>query len=319
MSISHLFVIDPIESLNLQLDSSLRIMLELAKLGHQVFCCTPIQLSWSSTQASADAHCAQIKFKNGPSNFSLQHQVVRPLKAFSAIHMRKDPPYDMDYIATTWLLDSVGATVKVYNAPQALRQYNEKLAILKFPRDCHQALVSSDPESLLRFVHDQANGDAIVKPLTLFGGRGVDRIQLKNGEDIARAQLVETTSNGHSLRLVQPFDQAVFIGEVRAFSAFGEPIAWCLKRPAAGNYLANTRAGATLEHYTPNHTEVERVTRIARTLLKDGVAFIGFDLIGGYVSEINLTSPRLLQGPDDHHNYYEQIAALVAADLSRRS
>ncbi len=318
MSVSHLFVIDPLESLNVALDSSLRIMHELAKLGHQVFCCTINQLSWSSTQASADAHCAQIKFKSGATNFSLQHHVNRSLKSFSAIHMRKDPPFDMDYVTATWLLDSAIGATRIYNSPQALRQYNEKLTILKFPRDCHQSLVSSDPDALFRFAHDQGGGDAVLKPLTLFGGRGVERIQLSDGEALIRKKLEEATANRTSPRLIQPFDPAVFIGEVRAFSAFGEPIAWCLKRPAHGNFLANTRAGATLEHYTPNHVEVERVTRIARALLKDGVAFIGFDLIGGHVSEINLTSPRLLQAPDDHGNHYEQIAALVSADISKR-
>ncbi|MBM4250956.1 MAG: hypothetical protein FJ146_03220 [Deltaproteobacteria bacterium] len=318
MSISHLFIIDPLESLNVALDSSLRMMHELAKLGHQVFCCTVNQLSWSSTQASGDAHCGQIKFKNGPTNYSLQHQVLRSLKSFSGIHMRKDPPFDMDYVTATWLLDSATGTARIYNAPHALRQFNEKLTILKFPRDCHQSLVSSDPEALYRFAHDQASGDAVLKPLTLFGGRGVERIQFNDGDEPVRRLLKEATADGTTPRLIQPFDPAVFIGEVRAFSAFGEPIAWCLKRPAPGNFLANTRAGATLEHYKPSHVEVERVTRIARTLLKDGVAFIGFDLIGGHVSEINLTSPRLLQSPDDHANHYEQIAALISTDLSRR-
>ena len=317
MSMSHLFVIDPLESLNLPLDSSIRMMFEVSKLGHQIFYCTPTQLYWSNTQASAEAHCTQLKFKDQATDFVVQqHRVVRALKTFSAIHMRKDPPYDMDYIATTWLLDTALPTTRVYNSPHALRQYNEKLSILKFPRDCHQALVTSDPDALFQFAHDQAGGDAIVKPLTLFGGRGVERIQLSSGEEQVRKKLVKLTSQGTSMRLIQPFDPAIFVGEVRAFTAFGEPVAWCLKRPAAGNFLANTRAGATLEHYKPSHTEIERVSRVAKTLIKDGVFFIGFDLIGGYVSEINITSPRLLRSPDDSGNPYGQIAAMIAADLS---
>ena len=318
MSSTHLFVMDPLASLNRPLDSSLRMMYELSRRGHTVYSCTPTQLSWSNTRDSADANCAVLRFSGSPMDFTEDARTVRSLRSFDALHMRKDPPYDLDYVATTWLLDTALPSARVYNAPQALRRFNEKLAIFLFPQDCHQALVSCDPAALLGFVRHEAAGDAILKPLTLFGGRGVERLQLAlHGEDQIRAKLEEATQRGQSMRLIQPFDKAVFAGEVRAFTAFGKPIAWCLKRPLTGNFLANTSAGAKLEIYEPSAIEMERVTRIATTLFAEGVAFIGFDIIGGFISEVNLTSPRLLKAPHDKNDYYDQLVSLIEADLGQ--
>jgi len=116
--------------------------------------------------------------------------------------------------------------------------------------------------------------------------------------------------------LIQPFNPAIYAGEVRVFTGFGQPLAWCLKRPAAGEFLANTRAGATLEAYQPTATEVARVSQVAAALHQHGVFLAGFDLIGGYVSEINLTSPRLLQAADDKVDYYAILAAQMESDIS---
>ncbi len=315
MAPSHLFLIDPLESLNRDLDSSLRLMFELKASGHEVLVAEPRQLAWHSGTTGAMARCRPLTFKGDAKTFAPGEPENRHLPSFSAIHMRKDPPYDMEYIATTWLLDTATRTTRVYNAPSALRTYNEKLAILRFPAETKPALVSSNAGELMRFVEKEAKGDAILKPLTLFGGRGVERLELAKGKELVEAKLQEETAKGTQLRLIQGFDKAIYEGEVRVFTAFGEPIAWCLKKPASGNYLANTRAGAVLSSYEPTKAEVDRVTRVARTLLAAGVVFIGFDMIGGYLSEINITSPRLLTPPGDKKPYYRQLAKAVTADL----
>lgn len=313
MARSHLFLVDPLESLNKELDSSLRLMRELVALGHGVWTAEPRQLAWAT--GGATARCRAMTFGKDAKDFHAGAMETKNLGAFQAIHMRKDPPYDLDYIATTWLLDAAPATTKVYNSPAALRTLNEKLAILRFPAETRPALVSADVDELLRFAENEANGDAILKPLTLFGGRGVERLEVKKDRAKARAKLVEETGDGAHIRLMQPFDHAIFQGEVRAFTAFGEAVSWCLKKPASGEYLANTRMGATLHRYEPQADELARVQKIARALWKEGVAFIGFDVIGGYVSEINITSPRLLAAPGDPTPYYQQLAKLVAKDV----
>ncbi len=315
----HLFVIDPLPSLNLKLDSSLRMMAALAQRGHEIAVCEPRQLGWLKSEGAAHAFAQKLSFPGDAMQFRAAAPKRTSLQDFTAIHMRKDPPYDMEYIATTWLLESAAPRTKVYNAPAALRGFNEKLAIFLFEDETKDGLVSANPDELLGFAEKHAGGDAIVKPLTLFGGRGVVRLQVKKGDAASRAAarqwLEGETAQGTQTRLVQAFDPGIFAGEVRVFTAFGEPIAWCLKTPEPGNFLANTRAGATLAPYVPKPAEAARVTAIARNLLAKGVVFIGFDVIGGFVSEINLTSPRMLVGPGAEADQYERIAALVEKDL----
>src|SRR5690606_33193514 len=134
--------------------------------------------------------------------------------------------YDLDYITTTWLLDAAGPGTTIYNAPSALRALNEKLAIIPLVAtgDADPALVSASPDELLAFIRDHCGGDGIVKPLHLFGGRGVEHVKVAD-EKAARARLAALTEEGKSLRLAQRFNPAVFDGEVRVFTAFGEPIA----------------------------------------------------------------------------------------------
>ncbi len=316
--IHHLFVIDPIENLNLKLDSSLRVARALCNIGHLAYICTPGQLEWLSRESCAAAFAQELAFPDGDIN-SLRVSPPRRLRLdfFQAIHMRKDPPYDMNYIATTWLLDSaVARGVKVYNAPTALRNLNEKLSILKFPEAIRDGLVSADPQQLMHFIKESANGDAVLKPLTLYGGRGVLRLNLNQQKEEQVLQILrEETQNGQDLRLLQAFDQRIFQGEVRAFSINGKALSWCLKKPHGDNFLANTRSGATLEAYHPQVDEVAMVETVARALVKEGVYFVGFDIIGNFISEINITSPRLLHGPNDTRDYYKEIAAELAHDL----
>ncbi len=316
--ISHFFVIDPIETLNFALDSSLRIARALRKIGHETHICTPSQIEWASQDGCAVAFAQDLRSGDKDvSRYELGPVVRRKLSTFQAIHMRKDPPYDLAYITCTWLLDSAEREgVKVLNSPSSLRNYNEKLSIFRFPEYIQDGLLSTNPESLFAFLKHEAKGDAVLKPLTLFGGRGVIRLKLdgKNEAEI-RKTLNDETQNGQDHRLIQAFDQRIFEGEVRVFTAKGKAISWCLKKPHGDNFLANTRSGATLEPYTPSAKDIHMIESIASELLKDGIFYLGFDVIGGRVSEINLTSPRLLQANDDDPSPYNQIAQYLDEDL----
>jgi glutathione synthase len=316
--ILHLFVIDPIETLNFALDSSLRIARALRNIGHETYICTPSQIEWASREGCAVAYAQGLHSDiNDVARYRLDPLERLPLTHFRAIHMRKDPPYDLTYITCTWLLDSAEkAGVKVLNSPRALRDYNEKLSIFQFPEAIQDGLISTNPDSLLRFLKNEAKGDAVLKPLTLFGGRGVLRLALATHSEAEIYQtLLEETAKGVDHRLIQPFDKRIFEGEVRVFTAGGKAVSWCLKKPHGDNFLANTRSGATLEPYTPSNEDVHRIESIAKSLLKAGIYFLGFDVIGGLVSEINLTSPRLLQAPGESVEPYDQIAAMLEKDL----
>ncbi len=316
--IPHLFVIDPIESLNFALDSSLRIARALRSLGHETYICTPGQIEWASRDGCAVAYTQELRSAEADvSRYQLQPEKRLRLDHFRAIHMRKDPPYDLAYIACTWLLDTAAnAGVKVLNNPRALRDYNEKLSIFQFPETIQDGLLSADAQHLLDFLEGEAHGDAVLKPLTLFGGRGVLRLNLATQSKAEIFALLQTeTSKGLEYRLMQPFDKRIFDGEVRVFTAGGHAVSWCLKKPHGENFLANTRSGATLEPYSPSAREVHMVEKIAARLMLDGIYFLGFDLIGGNVSEINLTSPRLLQATDENTEPYNRIATMLDQDL----
>ncbi len=317
----HLFIMDPIEKLNLDLDTSLKLARKLGSMGDQVFFCEPRHIHWHSSAGAAMVHARRFDF-SGNQSVQLSHASVRyALPDFHGVHMRKDPPFDMNYIGTTWLLDSATQSARVMNDPQALRDHNEKLAIFQFPSDTLSALVSSDTQDLLQFALEDAHGDAIIKPLDMFGGQGVSRLQvIKDDEPSmaeARRTLDHATNQGTVMRLIQPFDKRIYEGEVRAFAVGGIPLAWCLKLPASGSFLANTRAGAQLSPYTPSSGEIETVERVSKALLDRGIFVVGYDLIGGKISEINVTSPRLLQGRGDLTDYFLSYADLVRTHCER--
>ncbi len=319
----HLFVIDPIETLNPTLDSSLRMMYALAQRGHHVEVCQPKDLFLRShsegnicqeTTAQTVTFGAQSSFES--LQFSLASPMGRALRDYNGVHMRKDPPFDLDYITTVWLLDDLPPSTRVYNRPEALLRYNEKLLITHFPDAIAPILVSANPEKLLYFI--EAHHDIILKPLHLFGGRGVLRLSLETQkiQDIRKILLTET-NHGQALRLAQPFNHKIVDGEIRVFAAFGKPLAWCLKKPKSGDFLANTRAGATLHAFTPSGSLHKTITLVAEKLLSLGITLIGFDVIGELISEINLTSPRLLLAPGAaQEKIYGDLAALFEADVS---
>ncbi len=318
----HLFIIDPLEELNLALDSSLRMARALSARGHRIFFATIRDLSWRSGKDAAWVRGVEATFREKDIHPEVTSKSLHSLADFEAIHMRKDPPFDLSYIEATWLLDSVASKVRIYNQPAALRNFNEKVSILLFPDDIKPALVSSDASEIIDFIEKECAGDAIVKPLALFGGRGVEHVRIGDGglsTGEATRQITVMTRDGMEKRMVQPFDKKVYEGEVRAFCVGGEPVAWSLKRPAKGEFLCNTRAGATVEPYKPAAQEIVRVRNVASRLAQAGAPIVGFDLIGGFVSEINITSPRLLLPPGNaaaEQAAYEKFAAWIERDAT---
>ena len=312
MTQKHLFVLDPLDNLNLKLDSSLRMAHSLSEVGSEVFFTTIDKLAWLSRNKGAHAECTQITFGANPLALQKGFSNKMSLLEFDGIHMRKDPPFDMQYITATWILDSVADRVKILNNPAALRSINEKLSIYLFEQYSDKALVSSNSEEIFQFIVDQCHADAILKPLHLFGGKGIERIKINKftSPKAALSHIEQICSEGP--KIVQPFNEKIYAGEVRAFAVGGEPLAFCLKKPSVGSYMANTGSGATLHHYSPPKLTSDMISNISERLLNMGVFLAGFDIIDNYISEINITSPRLLL-PDsiDPTSYYLRFAKTV--------
>jgi glutathione synthase len=284
----------------------------LATIGHDVYFCTGRELSRCLHPSGSFANAKLGKFGQKPQDLTLASPVRLRLEDFSAIHMRREPPFDLDYISTLWILDSVAHLVPVLNAPRALLEINEKLSILDFPLFTKPTMVSSDAEQLLAFARDKCDSNIVIKPLGLYGGRGVEHI---SGDRGLAEKLYLTTMNGKESRMIQAFDEAIYKGEVRAFTVAGKPFSWCLKVPRSGEFLANTRAGSTLEPYRPNARDVDVATGVAETLMKRGVIFAGIDMIGGWLSEVNITCPALLS-PDRSSLKGFDVIAITIDELS---
>jgi len=306
----HLFIIDPLDKLNFKLDSSIRMAFELNLCGAEVYVCEDKDLYWNIKDPSASCHSKKVCFGDkGPTSIKVESEKSLLLEEFHGIHMRKEPPFNIDYVSCTWLLDSAVNKSWIFNEPNALRTINEKLSLFLFPEASKKALVSSSSKDLYEFAKSEANGDAIVKPLDLFGGRGIFRLETNNEPlEKSMAKLDEATSDSKFPRLIQPFDSKIHDGEVRVFTLGGKAISWCLKKPKEGNFMANTSQGAKLERYQPAPKMKEMIENVAMKLVGMGIYIAGFDVIGDSISEINVTSPRLLQADDDKENYYQTMA-----------
>jgi len=306
----HLFIMDPFEKLNLALDSSLRMAYALAELGHQIYFGEAQDLVWSNQWAVARLKASEIQFKGTPESAQLDSPMPCSLDTFNGIHMRKDPPFDMNYITCTWFLDSAPKSTKILNSPEILRSFNEKLGTFMFSNWMLPTCTSANPRELLEFIRELNCPFVILKPLDLFGGRGVEKMDRSNLAAI-HTKLNLLTHGGQIAFMAQPFDPAVQDGEIRAFTAGGETLAWCKKVPAAGNFLANTRAGAKLMPHDPTPKQRVAVKAIAEKMLSLGAFLTGIDLIGDHVSEINITSPRMLTGEPGDLAPYGKVASLI--------
>lgn len=308
----HLFIMDPMSRINLKMDTSLRLAYALHQQRIECYHTEPHHLSLMSPN-QVQARAQKIEFpSDSPESATLLAPETYDAAMFSHAYMRKDPPTDEAYWQTTWVLDKIPPTTKVLNHPTTLRSCNEKLLILDYPSFSAPALVSALPEQVYDFAK-RHGGDLIIKPLQLFGGKGVFRLTLKGlTKAEALSELTPHFPSHAPAKIIQPFDPAIFQGEVRVFSSYGEPLAWCLKKPAPGSFLANTGHGATLFDYEPPPDVMAMVTEISQDLTVRGAPLIGFDIIGGKISEINITSPRLLATNLSSY-HFEKLADSILA------
>jgi glutathione synthase len=198
-----------------------------------------------------------------------------------------DPPFDLNYYFSTLFLDAARRPL-VANYPPSLRSYNEKLAILLFPDLIAPTLISSDIDQIRAFVGQQ--GRAVLKPLDSCSGRGVLKLSPKDTEVIA-----EATQQGQKPVMVQRFLEEVHAGETRLTLLGGEPLGWMKKIPRSDSFLANFDLGATGHPHEPSEAELNCAQRLKPFMQENRLYFTAIDIIGGNISEINLTSPGLVR------------------------
>lgn len=284
-----LFIVDPLNALKEYKDSSIAMMRAAQARGHQVWTCEARDLHlW---EGRVIALTALLDLRAGKHWYAKSDIRTRLLADFGAIIMRTDPPVDQDYLAATHLLtlaeDMDGA--RVFNQPDALRSWNEKLSIFRFPQFVAATLVSASIDLVQGFLEE--HGDIILKPLHGMGGQGVFRIRAEDPANLP--SLMEMlTANGRHAIMAQRYLPEIVEGDKRILLINGEPVPFALARvPAPGEVRGNLAAGGT-GHARPLTERDEEIARtVGRVVREAGIFLAGLDVIGDHLTEINITSP----------------------------
>lgn len=286
-----LFVVDPLTGLKPYKDSSVAMMRAAMARGHAVFAAEARQLHIAG--GIARTACVTLEVRSDDDWYRVTQTAVHDLKDFDAVIMRSDPPVDTDYLLATYLLGLAEANgTRVFNRPAALRDFNEKLAILNFPQFVTPTLVSAGAADIGRFL--TAHQDIIVKPLTEMGGSGIFRL---TQSDPNRNAILETlTQRGRRAIMAQRYLPEIKDGDKRILLIDGAVVPWALARiPLAGETRGNLAAGGTARAQPLSARDHEIADTIAPWAKAHGIFLAGLDVIGDCLTEINVTSPTGFQ------------------------
>ena len=283
-----LFIADPLESFKIYKDTTLAMMRAAQGVGHRLWFCQSRQILWKDNVVVADCQTVAIK-PSGTSWYELGEIEQRKLNSFSAVLMRTDPPFDIEYLNTTWMLSAaVRQGAVVMNNPAAIRDHSEKLSITEFPELIPPTLVTRELEAVQAF--HQQHADIVVKPLDGMGGMGIFRV---GPDGLNLASIVETLGeNGARTLMIQRFLPEISLGDKRVLLIGGEVVPFALARiPQGSEIRGNLAAGGKGVAMPLTDSEKRVAERLSPLLNERGLFLVGLDLIGGYVTEINVTSP----------------------------
>ena len=284
------FQMDPIDAVDIDGDSSFRIALEAQARGHELFVYTPDKLIFREGRVMALARSVTLqKVKDAHVTFGPEDML--DLAEIDVVWLRQDPPFDMGYITTTHLLDMIHPRTLVVNDPFWVRNYPEKLLVLQFPDLTPPTMIARDLATIRTFKAE--HGDVILKPLYGNGGAGVFRLD-PNDRNLASLHELFTGINREPL-IVQKYLPAVAKGDKRIILVDGVAIGAINRVPAAGETRSNMHVGGRPEAVKLTARDEEICAAIGPLLREKGQIFVGIDVIGDYLTEINLTSPTGLQ------------------------
>jgi glutathione synthase len=305
------FQMDHVSRLTIRGDSTFALMLEGERRGHAQFHYTPDRLVMLDGKVSAAVEKVSVRDREGD-HFTLGAPEVADLATFDVVHLRQDPPFDMGYITSTHLLERIHPKTLVVNDPAHVRNAPEKLFVTEFPDLTPPTLIARDRKAIVDF--RRAHGDIIVKPLYGNGGAGVFRIA---GGDENLAALLEIFEDAfREPFVVQRYLPEVRAGDKRIVLVDGEVAGAINRVPAPGEARSNMHVGGRPEPVELSARDKEICDRLGPTLKERGLIFVGIDVIGEWLTEINVTSPTGIRevkrfgGPD--------IAALVWDAVEKR-
>ncbi len=288
-------VMDPISGIKIHKDSTFAMLLEAQRRAHEVYYMEPGDLRVLSGRAYASMR--RITVRDDPADwFELAAAELRPLDELDMILMRRDPPFDMDYVYLTYILElAEQAGVLVVNRPQSLRDANEKFFISVFPQCCVPMLITRKSRLILEFVAE--HGLSVVKPLDGMGGDSI--FQLRPGDPNLNVVLETITRNDRELVMAQRFIPEISEGDKRILVIDGEPVPYALARlPGAGDFRGNLAKGGTGQGVPLGERDYWICEQVAPELRRRGILFAGLDVIGDWLSEVNVTSPTCIRELD---------------------
>ena len=307
------FQMDPIESVDINADSTFRLAEEAQIRGHDLYVYTPSDLTFNRGKIAAKVRSISLKRTIGE-HVRFGSLEIIDLTEFDVIWLRQDPPFDMGYITNTHLLDLVASETLIVNDPFWVRNFPEKLLVLKFPDLIPDTLISRDLEEIKEFKCKFK--DIIIKPLYGNGGAGIFRLK---EDDKNLTSLHELFSSFSSEPLIaQAFIPEVKNGDKRIILVDGDPVGAINRVPKAGEIRSNMHVGGKAERAKLSQREKEICTAIGPTLKSRGQIFVGIDIIGDYLTEINVTSPTGIQELErfDKKNIAEMIWHAVEKKLN---
>ena len=286
------FIVDPLDDFKIYKDTTYAMMREAAARSHELYVLQQEDLVWHNDVVAGYAQRLHLT-GNKEAWYRVEASCANPLKDFDAVLMRKDPPFDMEYVYSTYLLELAQAQgARVFNDPRAIRDCNEKIAIARFPQFAAPSLVTRHAELIHEFLAE--HGDIILKPLDGMGGASVFRVHRK---DPNLNVIVETVTHyGRRMVMAQRFIPEIADGDKRLLLIGGKPVPYALARiPKPGETRGNLAAGGTgfARELTKRDREIAEM--LAPQLNAQGLLLVGLDVIGDYLTEVNVTSPTCFQ------------------------
>ena len=281
-------VMDPIETINFKKDSTLAMMIEAQRKGHEIIYITPDSLFIDSGISYASSN--KMEVRNDPSDwFTKEEETIIELSELDSILMRQDPPFNSGYIYNTYVLEMAARQgVNIFNNPRSLRDCNEKVYATEFPQCCTKHLVSSRKDFLTDFVLE--NKDTVIKPLDGMGGASIFRVK---ANDPNLNVILETITDHFTEKvMIQEFIPEITEGDKRILIVDGKPMSASIARvPAEGELRGNLAAGASAVAKSLSDRDLWICEEVGPSLVEKGLLLVGLDIIGDYLTEINVTSP----------------------------
>jgi glutathione synthase len=311
--VDFLFIIDPPESLKAYKDTTVTMMRAAQARGHAIFACVQEGLAWRDGEVTAESVALKV-FDRDDDWYEEKARARRLLQSFAAVLMRKDPPFDLEYVTSTWLLSAAERRgARVFNAPGAVRDHNEKLAIFEFPQFVAPTLVSRDAEQLHAFV--DAQKDVVLKRLDTMGGEHIFRVR---ADDPNRNVIIETIAlGGDRSVMAQRYIPEIRDGDKRILLIDGKPVPHCLARiPKPGESRGNLAAGGRGVAQPLSRRDLEIAHGVGEALAGRGLLLVGLDVIGDWLTEVNVTSPTCFREIQDQTGF--DVAGLFIDALEAR-